>query len=76
MSKERKYYIGHEGRKVIGRIISIKGHCTYGLKVGDEFELSAQSPGGLCAYHLLAASSNGKKETTVATADRRGRSKI
>ena len=50
MSKERKYHLGHEGRKVIGRIISIKGHCTYGLKVGDEFELSAQSTGGICAY--------------------------
>lgn len=50
MTEERKYHVGQEGRKVIGRIISIKGHCTYGLKVGDEFELSAQSPGGLCAY--------------------------
>jgi len=50
MLKERKYHLGREGRKVIGRIISIKGHCTYGQKVGDEFELSAQSTGGLCGY--------------------------
>ena len=50
MAKDRKYHVAHEGRKVIGRIISIKGHCDYGLKVGDEFELSAQSPDGLCGY--------------------------
>lgn len=48
MDKKRKYHIGREGRRVIGRIISIKGHCTYGLRVGDEFHLSCQSPGGLC----------------------------
>jgi len=50
VTKERKYHLGREGRKIIGRVISIKGHCTYGLKVGDEFELSAQSSGGLCGY--------------------------
>jgi len=50
MTKERKYHVGGEGRKVIGRIISIRGHCTYGQKVGDEFELTAQSTGGLCPY--------------------------
>ena len=50
MTKERKYHVGDEGRKLIGRIISIKGHCTYGQKVGDEFELSAQSTGDICPY--------------------------
>jgi uncharacterized repeat protein (TIGR04076 family) len=50
MNKERKFHLGGEGRKVIGKIISIKGHCTYGLKVGDEFEMDSQSAGGLCGY--------------------------
>ncbi len=40
----------YAGYKVIGTIVSIKGHCDYGQKVGDRFELSAQSTGGLCAY--------------------------
>ena len=50
MTENRKFHDARYGRKVIGRIIRIKGHCTYGLKVGDEFDLSAGSAGGICGY--------------------------
>ena len=51
MPTKRKYnYTLDGGKKVIGRIISIRGRCTFGLKVGDEFELTSQSSGGLCGY--------------------------
>lgn len=42
--------VKYTGHKVIGTIISIKGHCDYGQKVGDRFELSAQCSDGLCGY--------------------------
>jgi uncharacterized repeat protein (TIGR04076 family) len=49
MSKKEKNSGGHKkGRKVIGRIVSIRGHCSYGLKVGDEFELGHMSTSGIC----------------------------
>ena len=39
--------------KIIGTIISIKGHCGAGHKVGDKIELSLHNTGGLCGlfYH-------------------------
>ena len=41
------------GSEVTGTITQIKGKCFFGHKVGDEFELSIHSPGGLCGlfYH-------------------------
>ena len=50
MAKESKYHEVKRGQRVIGRIVSIRGHCNWGMEVGDEFELSAMSPGGLCPY--------------------------
>jgi len=50
MAKERKYHTRDVGRKVICRVVSIRGHCDYGLKIGDEFEVSAISSGGICGY--------------------------
>jgi len=43
------------GYRVIGTIKSIKGECSFGHKVGDKFELSGYSPGGLCGffYHAI-----------------------
>ena len=39
--------------KVIGTIISIKGQCGHGHKVGDALELSMHNTAGLCGlfYH-------------------------
>jgi len=42
------------GRKVIGTIIGLKGHCAMGHKVGDRFELSAYTPNGLCGFFYYA----------------------
>jgi len=44
-------------QKVIGTIVSIKGKCVMGHKVGDTFELSATSADGLCGefYHSIYA---------------------
>ena len=50
MAKERQYHTRDIGRKVICKVVSIRGHCSYGLKVGDEFEVSAKSTGGICGY--------------------------
>ena len=50
MRDNRKFHDARYGRKVIGKIIRIKGHCTYGLKLGDEFELSSGSADGICGY--------------------------
>lgn len=38
------------GYRVVGTIKRAKGSCTIGHKVGDQFELSAYSSGGLCGY--------------------------
>lgn len=38
------------GYKVIGTIKEIKGNCSAGHKVGDQLELSAHNPGGLCGF--------------------------
>jgi len=43
------------GRKVMGTIKSVKGHCNAGHKVGDQFELSIHKTSGLCGsfYHTI-----------------------
>jgi len=38
------------GYRVIGTIKRVKGKCTIGHKVGDKFELSGYSSGGLCGF--------------------------
>ena len=50
MAQERR--IGHQ---VTGEIISIKGSCGWGHKVGDKFEISCHDTAGLCGffYHSL-----------------------
>jgi uncharacterized repeat protein (TIGR04076 family) len=39
-----------EQYKVTGTIISVKGKCDFGHKIGQKFELSGYSPNGLCGY--------------------------
>jgi len=41
------------GYRVVGTIKSVKGYCTAGHKVGDQFELSVHNTAGLCGsfYH-------------------------
>ena len=36
------------GPKVVAKIIETKGHCTIGMKPGDEFELSTHKCGDFC----------------------------
>jgi len=38
------------GYKVTGIITGIKGQCSAGHKVGDKFQLSGYSSGGLCGF--------------------------
>ena len=38
------------GKKVVAKIISIKGECGAGHQVGDTFEISCHNPGGLCGF--------------------------
>jgi uncharacterized repeat protein (TIGR04076 family) len=38
------------GKKVIGRIISIKGECHAGHKEGDSFDISCHNTAGLCGF--------------------------
>lgn len=38
------------GYRVVGTVKAAKGVCSAGHKVGDEFELSGYSPGGLCGF--------------------------
>jgi uncharacterized repeat protein (TIGR04076 family) len=38
------------GYRVIGTVKAAKGKCSAGHKVGDAFELSGESPNGLCGY--------------------------
>lgn len=39
-----------EGHKVFARVISQKGSCAAGHKVGDEFIISDEVPAGMCAW--------------------------
>ena len=38
------------GYRVIGTIKGMKGSCSAGHKVGDQFELSGYSAAGLCGF--------------------------
>ena len=38
------------GHKVIATVTSVKGHCGWGHKVGDELELSGHDTAGLCGF--------------------------
>ena len=38
------------GNKVVAKVIEMKGDCTIGMKVGDEFELSVHKCGEFCGY--------------------------
>ena len=38
------------GNKVIAKVIDVKGKCTIGMQVGDEFELSIHKCGEFCGY--------------------------
>lgn len=56
MKAEKSKYQGiQRGHKVIGRIVSIRRKCTWGMQVGDEFELSIMSTGGICPYMYYCA---------------------
>ncbi len=43
----------HESRKLTLTIVSQKGSCAFGLKVGQQFDVSRATPEGLCpaAFH-------------------------
>ena len=38
------------GRQVVGTVKAIKGHCSWGHKVGDQFQLSCHNTAGLCGF--------------------------
>ncbi len=38
------------GNKVVAKVIDMKGDCTIGMKIGDEFELSLHHCGNFCGY--------------------------
>ena len=40
--------------EVIARVISQKGHCAIGHKVGDEYVIGDKTPEGLCAFAYYA----------------------
>ena len=40
--------------KIIARVISQKGTCEAGHKVGDEFEIGQTTPRGLCSWAFVA----------------------
>ncbi len=46
-----------EIHKVVAKVISQKGHCDAGHKVGDEWVLGTKTPEGICigAYHAMNA---------------------
>jgi uncharacterized repeat protein (TIGR04076 family) len=41
--------------RVVGIIKNVKGSCSVGHKIGDQFELSGHDTGGLCGffYHSI-----------------------
>ena len=43
MTKQIRY-------RIVGTVTSLKGTCSAGHKVGDKFELSGHSSGGLCGF--------------------------
>ncbi len=38
------------GNQIMGEIVSIKGTCGWGHKVGDKFEISCHNTAGLCGF--------------------------
>ncbi len=38
------------GNKVVAKVIEMKGECSIGMQVGDEFELSIHQCGDFCGY--------------------------
>ena len=38
------------GHRIVGTIKEVKGVCSAGHKVGDRFELSGYTSGGLCGF--------------------------
>ena len=38
------------GNKVIAKIIDMKGQCSIGMKIGEEYELSIHKCGDFCGY--------------------------
>ena len=40
----------HGSYKLVARVISQKGSCAAGHKVGDEFVISDSTPAGMCAW--------------------------
>jgi len=43
-----------ESKRVIARVISQKGTCAAGHKVGDEFLVSDATPAGMCPWAFYA----------------------
>ncbi len=43
------------GFRVEAEVLSVKGHCSYGHKPGDKFDVSGYNASGLCGflYHDL-----------------------
>jgi uncharacterized repeat protein (TIGR04076 family) len=46
----KEQHMSEGTHRVTGTIKRAKGACTIGHKVGDQFELSGYSSGGLCGY--------------------------
>ncbi len=44
----------HGSYKLAARVISQKGSCAAGHKVGDEFVISDSTPAGMCAWAFYA----------------------
>lgn len=38
------------GKKLMARIVGVKGNCNAGHEVGDQFPISCRYPGQLCGY--------------------------
>ena len=42
------------GNKLVAKVVSQKGTCAAGHKVGDEFIISDSTPGNMCAWAFYA----------------------
>ncbi|MEW6615714.1 MAG: TIGR04076 family protein [Thermodesulfobacteriota bacterium] len=45
----------YEYPKITLKIVSQKGTCTYGHEVGQEFDVSGTTPGGMCPSAFYSA---------------------
>lgn len=43
-----------ENTRLVARVVSQKGHCACGHKVGDEFELGEATPAGMCSWAFVS----------------------